>query len=262
MIAKPSLESLGVDLLETSVAERIRCLVLPFATALGFFVAWHQGWWAVSLLCGIAQSFFTYASVSHDLVHRTLRLPPWLNECLLCAIEALCFRSGHAFRMSHLVHHRCPLGPDDIEGAAARMGWLAALWEGLLAQPKMWFWALRRSQGAARVWILLEGALVLVAASLCVGSEAGQAYLLVTVGGSWVYPLMTSYLPHDASTQDPLRQTRLYRGRVVALLSVEHLYHLEHHLYPMVPHQRWPELGRRLDPFFSEQGLRPIVLWR
>jgi beta-carotene hydroxylase len=73
---------------------------------------------------------------------------------------------------------------------------------------------------------------------------------------------MTSFMPHDASTDDPLRQTRLFRGRVVAWLSWEHLYHLEHHLYPQVPHQRWSELARRLDPYFADQGIKPIILWR
>ena len=32
-------------------------------------------------------------------------------------------------------------------------------------------------------------------------------------------------------------------------------YHLEHHLYPKVPHQNWKRLARRLDPHFREAGL-------
>jgi fatty acid desaturase len=30
---------------------------------------------------------------------------------------------------------------------------------------------------------------------------------------------------------------------VLSLLALEHLYHLEHHLHPQVPHHHWPELG-------------------
>lgn len=41
----------------------------------------------------------------------------------------------------------------------------------------------------------------------------------------------------------------------------EHLYHLEHHLYPQVPHHDWPALARRLDPFFEREQLVPIRLW-
>jgi beta-carotene hydroxylase len=40
----------------------------------------------------------------------------------------------------------------------------------------------------------------------------------------------------------------------------QHLYHLEHHLYPAVPHQRWPQLATRLDPHFDSAGVKPIVL--
>jgi beta-carotene hydroxylase len=105
-MTKPSLESLGLDLLRTTWWERWRCLLLPFATCPAFFAAGWQGWWWVALGMAILQSFFTYASVSHDLVHRTLRLPTWLNEWLLMLIEGMSFRSGHAFRMTHLHHHQ------------------------------------------------------------------------------------------------------------------------------------------------------------
>ncbi len=261
-MSKPSLESLGTDLLRTTVWERLRCLLLPFMTCVCFFAAGARGWWIVALACAVAQSFFTYASVSHDLVHRTLRLPHWLNEWLLCLIEVLSFRSGHAFRASHLHHHQRFPHEDDLEGAAARLTWYGALLDGLTAQWRMWRWALRHSSGNSRRWIVGEGIGVLLWAALCVMSSVGLAYLVVTIAGSWVYPLMTSYMPHDASATDPLRQTRLYRGHLVAWLAWQHLYHLEHHLYPQVPHQRWPELARRLDPYFAQQGIVPIILWR
>jgi beta-carotene hydroxylase len=259
---KPSLESLGLDLLQTTVGERVRCLTLPFATCVGFFAAGNAGWWWAAAICAVLQSFFTYASVSHDLLHRTLRLPAWLNEVLLCLIEVMSFRSGHAFRVTHLHHHQKFPDVDDLEGAAARMSWWGALLDGMTAQYRLWWWALRHSQGKNRQWILGEGIAVLPWAAWCLTHPVGMIYLVVSVAGSWVFPLMTSFMPHDANGEDPLRQTRLFRGRVVAWLSLEHLYHLEHHLYPQVPHQRWPELAKRLDPFFAEQGLQPIVLWR
>jgi beta-carotene hydroxylase len=73
---------------------------------------------------------------------------------------------------------------------------------------------------------------------------------------------MTSYLPHQPEGAGPLHQTRLFRGKLLAWLSVEHLYHLEHHLYPQVPHHRWPQLAKRLDAYFAAAGLKPIVLWK
>ncbi|WP_052573485.1 fatty acid desaturase [Haloferula sp. BvORR071] len=259
---KPSLESLGLDLLETTPGERWRCLLLPFATCAGFFAAAREGWWWLALICAALQSFFTYASVSHDLVHRTLKLPAWLNESLLSLIEGLSFRSGHAFRASHLNHHQKFPHDDDLEGAAAKMSWWRALLDGVTAQARMWCWALRRAKGAGRWWLLGEAAGIALWAGWCCTSPVGIAYLAITVAGSWVYPFMTSFMPHIAGGEDPLHQTRLFRGKVVAWLSLEHLYHLEHHLYPQVPHQRWPELARRLDPFFAEQRIQPVILWR
>lgn len=259
---KPSLASLGNDLLNTTRWERLRCLTLPFLTCWGFFALATQDWWIPAIGCAVVQSFITYASTSHDLVHRNLQLPRWLNEVLLSLIETLSFRSGHAFRKTHLHHHQTFPSKDDLEGGAAHMSFLGALLDGLTAQPRLWLWALRNSRDVDRRWIIAEGFIVLLWALVCMQSLPGVAYLICTITGSWVYPLMTSFMPHDAKASDPLRQTRLFRGRVAAILSWEHLYHLEHHLYPQVPHQRWPELARRLDPFFANQGIKPIILWR
>ena len=63
-------------------------------------------------------SFVTYGSISHDLVHRTMGLPRWVNEFFLTIIELLAFRSGHAYRLAHLHHHARFPHEDDIEGAA------------------------------------------------------------------------------------------------------------------------------------------------
>jgi beta-carotene hydroxylase len=78
--------------------------------------------------------------------------------------------------------------------------------------------------------------------------------------GSWAIPLATSYLPHNAQGRDALSQTYLFRGKVASIIAMEHLYHLEHHLYPMVPHHNWPRLAKRLDPYFKQAGIQAIVL--
>ena len=86
-------------------------------------------------------------------------------------------------------------------------------------------------------------------------------YVVLMVAGSWIIPLLTSYVPHNAAGTDELTQTRAFRGSVLSVLAFEHLYHLEHHIYPAVPHQNWPELARRLDPHLSEAGVKPVKLW-
>ncbi len=83
-------------------------------------------------------------------------------------------------------------------------------------------------------------------------------YAVLAIAGSWVYPLLTVYLPHHDYGATPLTQTRTLRGRIIPAVFLELTYHLEHHLYPQVPSHRLPELARRLDPYFTANGVRPV----
>lgn len=253
----PSLDDLGRDLLRISAARKALCLATPFVVTALFFVFAARGWWIASVGCTMVLSFITYGSVSHDLVHRNLHLPSWLNEPLLALVELLTFRSGHAYRWTHLHHHaRFPSG-DDIEGAAAAMPWWRALLDGITLQPRLWAAALRHP-GAHRPWAVVEAGTIIVMLMFATTNLPLGVYALLVIAGSWIFPFITSYLVHDPHGADELHQTRLFRGRMFSLVAFEHLYHLEHHLFPQVPHQRWPELARRLDPFFESHGVRAV----
>ena len=256
----PSLDDLGRDLLRVGVARKALCLAMPFVVAALFFVFAARGWWVASVACTMVLSFITYGSVSHDLVHRNLHLPPWLNEPLLALVELLTFRSGHAYRWTHLHHHARFPASDDIEGAAAAMPWWRALLDGVTLQPRLWANALRH-RGAHRPWAVAEAGTIIVMLMFATRNVALGVYALLVIAGSWIFPFITSYLVHDPHGADELQQTRLFRGGMLSLVAFEHLYHLEHHLFPQVPHQRWPELARRLDPFFESHGVRAVRLW-
>jgi beta-carotene hydroxylase len=83
-------------------------------------------------------------------------------------------------------------------------------------------------------------------------------YIGLMIAGSWMIPLITSYLVHDPNGEDVLHQTRLFRGWFYSLIAFDHLYHLEHHLYPMVPHKNWVKLSKRLDPYFEKMKIKPL----
>ena len=63
------------------------------------------------------------------------------------------------------------------------------------------------------------------------------------------------------TTENPLQQTRAFRGVVASVLALEHLYHLEHHLYPAVPHHNWPMLAKRLEPYLEKAGVKFVRFW-
>ena len=259
--AVPPLRELGHDLTLLTRRQRVTAVALPFACAAGYFAFAAAGWWPAAVFALVALSFVTYGSTSHDLVHRSMGLPSRANEVLLCAVELLALRSGHAYRAAHLHHHATYPSPDDIEGAAARMSFLGSLTDGLTLQYRVWVWALRRG-GKARPWVVGEGfaCVALAAGSLALlpVTPVFAVYVGLMVAGSWVIPLVTSYLPHDVTGADELTQTRAFRGKVASVLALDHLYHLEHHLYPSVPHQNWPELARRLDPHLARAGVRVV----
>ena len=262
--AKPSLHSLHPELFRLSRGRRIVTLCLPFFYVSLYFVFAGLGWWPLAVLSLVALSFVTYGSISHDLVHRNLGLKKSVNDLFLSVVELMALRSGHAYRMAHLHHHARFPHSDDIEGAAAKMSLPRTLLEGVIFQFKLWLWAVKRPS-QDRVLILLEGGccilLVVLAAMVYPITPSPIIYVALMVMGSWIIPLITSFIPHDPSGKTELLQTRLFRGKVLSIVALEHTYHLEHHLYPAVPHHNWPQLAKTLDPYFQAAGLKPIRLW-
>jgi len=259
----PSLDALGRDLLVLPAWRRVLSLALPFILVAAFFVLAAPGLWIAALACPVILSFITYGSISHDLVHRTLALPRWLNDALLCGTELIAFRSGHAYRFTHLHHHARFPSDDDIEARSARMSIIGSLLDGVTLQPRLWLFAMREAK-RERGWIIGEGIAVI---TLAVASAAiipitplAAIYGALMIAGSWVFPIITVYIPHNAAGATELTQTRLFRGKMLTILAAGHLYHLEHHLYPQVPHHHWPLLARRLDPHFARLQIEAVTL--
>jgi beta-carotene hydroxylase len=259
----PSLDSLGRDLLVLPAWRRVLSLTLPFLLVTAFFVLAAHGFWIGALACPVILSFITYGSISHDLVHRTLALPRWLNDALLCATELIAFRSGHAYRFTHMHHHARFPADDDVEARAARMSLIGSLLDGITLQPRLWFFAMREAK-RERAWLISEGIAVLGLACASIVlipiTPLPAVYAALMIAGSWTFPVITVFIPHNAAATTELTQTRLFRGKVLSILAAGHLYHLEHHLYPQVPHQHWPLLARRLDPHFARLRIEPVTL--
>lgn len=257
----PTLGELGRDLLIVGRGARCFALFLPVAAGLAFVLFASTGRWALAVIAAAIYTFYSYGSTSHDLVHNSLALPSTLNHALLSLIELMGLRSGHAYRAAHLHHHAHFPDHDDVEGAAAHGSLLAAIISGPLHQLRITRWALARG-GPYRRWIVAEvtAGTILLAASIVLWQVTivPAVWCVFVVLGSWTFPLITAYLPHSPHQANRLLQTIRFRGVVADKLFRRHLYHLEHHLYPAVPHQNWPQLAKRLDPLLDRAQV-PIV---
>lgn len=258
----PPLARLGPDLLVTTPRRRALALARPFLGVALFAIVGWQGWWwlAPLVMFGV---FVAVVTVTHDVVHRSLGLGPRQTEWGLFLLGLVLLESGHAYRLTHLQHHRRFPAEDDPEGYPARLSFLGAVLWGPVFLARLWWWSHQRSRGsrALRAWLLVEAGapfVVLGGGVLLWPVTPGLlAYAALAVVGSWVYPLLTVYLPHHGYGDTPLTQTRTLRGRVVPAVFLELTYHLEHHLYPQVPSHHLARLANRLDPFLAAAGVRP-----
>jgi len=258
---QPKLSDLGFDLLHLTRWQLARSIASPFVAFVAYWIFAGSEYWIPAVFSLIVLSFVTYGSTSHDLVHGSLGLKRLPNDVLLSVIEVISLRSGHAYQLAHLNHHARFPHHDDIEADAARMSLPRALLEGVVFQFRIYAWALGNPRGR-RNWIVAEGmavvAIVLGAIAALPWTIVPCVYVGLMIAGSWTIPLITSYIPHDAEASDVLHQTRVFRGFIARALAFDHLYHLEHHLYPAVPHENWPQLARRLDPWFDALGIKPV----
>jgi beta-carotene hydroxylase len=260
--ALPGLDTLGSDLLITTRNQRLLACARPFLGLVALAVVVALGWWWLTPVI-VFLIFVAVVTVTHDVVHGALGLGPRQTEWALFVFGAVLLESGHAYRTTHLQHHRVFPDPDDPEGDPARMAFWDAVLHGPLFLPRLWLWAYRRQRGRPdqRCWLLVEAAWAVIVSVaglfLLPWTPALLVYAVLAIVGSWVYPLLTVHLPHHDYGANPLTHTSTLRGRFIPALFLELTYHLEHHLYPTVPSHRLPALSRRLEPFFQQASVRP-----
>jgi beta-carotene hydroxylase len=255
--AIPRLTDLGSDLLVTTCRRRILTLSLPYIGVALFAGAAALGWWWATPMIAFG-IFVAVVTATHDVVHRSLGLGRTATEWALFLLGAVLLESGHAYRVTHLHHHRTFPSKDDPEGYPADLSMVGAILYGPIFLVRLWWWAYRRVGRGQRAWLLAEAAVPFAAVGAGVLFWRGPLiYATMMIVGSWVYPLLTVHLPHRHYGEDPLTQTHTLRGHVVPRLFLELTYHLEHHLYPQVPSHNLARLAQRLDPFLDEAGVHP-----
>jgi beta-carotene hydroxylase len=259
----PTLDELGTDLLRTTPGQRRLALARPYLGIWAFVVVAWLGWWWLTPLV-VFGIFVAVVTATHDVVHRTLGLGDRASDAWLFLSGLVLLESGHAYRMTHRQHHRTFPSPEDPEGYPANLTFAGAVLYGPVFLVRLWAWSFARADRRTRAWLVVEAlapvAAVVGGVALWPVTPYLLAYAVMAIVGSWVYPLLTVYLPHHDYGDEPLSQTRTLRGRLVPAVFLELTYHLEHHLYPQVPSHNLPELARRLEPFFARAGVRPVAV--
>lgn len=257
----PGLNELGTDLLTVTPGQRRIALARPFI-GIGFYVlALYLGlWWLSPVIAFLI--FVAVVTAAHDVVHGSLGLTRRQTDWALFFTGVVLLESGHAYRSTHLQHHKVFPGENDPEGYPAHITMLGAIFYGPIFLVRLWWWAFRRQsrRPRQRIWLIAEALMPLLAVTLGIllwpVAPGLLFYVAMAIVGSWVYPLLTVHLPHRNFGDTPLTQTHTLRGHVIPALFLELTYHLEHHLYPQVPSHHLKELARRLDPFFDQVGVQ------
>jgi len=243
--------------------ERLSIVLTPLFTIVLYFLFFKLGCFFCAFLAICYLSFVTYGSCCHDLVHANFGFSRKLCDFWLSLIELLMLRSGTTYRFTHLIHHqRYPDFENDPEGRASFYSLIRTLLEGPIFHIRLVVFSLKHAPRKDQKRITLEISLILFL--WCDGILLRRSFpalliyeILVTLG-SWLIPLITSYLVHTPHEADILKQTKIFRGWYYRMISLDHLYHLEHHLYPQVPHCRWHALSKILDPYLVPTQTRHV----
>ena len=261
--------------------------VLVTSVALGAAILWPVAWVMVPAILIVATQQHAMFVLAHEAAHYRLFANRRCNDWVGRLLGAFAGLSMCAYRVVHRLHHNHLYGERDPDialhggyprGKAYQIRKLIADSLGLTAWKTYRYFlgspaanaetgkaqrplddtsgALRQAARADRWLVAAVQAGLPIAAWLFFGWYGLGMYLLL-----WVLPAVTvlqailrlrAICEHGApaATDSPLRAARTtLAGPLLRLFLFPHHvnYHVEHHLYPAVPHYRLPQLHRKLE---------------
>jgi fatty acid desaturase len=242
-------------------------LGLLIAAGTGAYLTFDK-WWCLPLFAGYGVLYSAADHRHHELSHGTPFRTRWLNVVLyhLCAFMTL--REGNYYRWSHTRHHTHTLivgkdpeiaapRPPDVIGIASDLffikdgitqirrivrnasGDLTEDGKHFVPETERW-----RVVWSSRAYIAVIA--VVVAGSVAADSILPALFVVLPrfYGGllSQLFNL-TQHAGLDEDVYDHRLNTRtVYFNPVFSFLYINMNYHIEHHMFPMVPFYRLPEL--------------------
>ncbi|HVY99917.1 MAG TPA: fatty acid desaturase [Dongiaceae bacterium] len=229
-------------------------------------------WWAVP-------AFFLYGTLYtssdahwHECAHGTAFRTRWINEAFYHATSFMCLREAYLWRWSHARHHThtimAGLDPEIQVPRPARL-WpvvidLFYLYSGLVEARKIALHACGVITADARTFVpageipkmvWTSRAYVAVTAGFAAWSVAVGSFLpmmfvvLPRFYAAWLHQIcaMTQHAGLAESVRDHRLNTRtVYMNPVVQFLYANMNFHMEHHMFPMVPFHALPALHEEI----------------
>ncbi|MES2666715.1 MAG: fatty acid desaturase family protein [Pseudomonadota bacterium] len=260
------------DLMQRSDGPALRDTIILYACMIGFAAAgialwpslWSAPFWiAYGVLYGSASD-----SRWHETQHGTAFKTPWMNEVVYQIACFMIVRNPHTWRWSHARHHtdtyivgrdpeiaimRPPaffkvlgnfLGIFDayagwsrmLLNATGRLDAQEATYVPLSEQPKI----IR----VARIWVVIYAATL----ALALATQSILPFMVIGLPrlyGAW-HHIMTGLLQHgglaDNVTDHRLNSRTVHMNPVSRFIYWNMNYHVEHHMFPMVPYHALPRL--------------------
>jgi fatty acid desaturase len=242
-------------------------LGLLAAAGIVAFMSWGS-WWALPAFFAYGTLYSVADQRHHELSHGTPFRTRWINEAFyhLCAFMTL--REGVFYRWSHTRHHThtlivgkdpeipTPRPPDVvrqfldlffIRAGLSEIGRIFRHADGTLTETGQHF-VPKGERGkvvrSARAYVAVFAAI----AAACVGTESVLPAMFVVLprfyGG--VFPHLMGLALHAGLSEDVydhrLNTRTVILNPVLRFLNANMNYHIEHHMFPMVPFYRLPEL--------------------
>jgi fatty acid desaturase len=235
----------------------------------GLGIALWPSWWSVpfwlayGVLYGSAMD-----SRWHECSHGTAFKTRWMNDVIYQIASFCMVRNPHTWRWSHARHHTDTIIVGrDPEIAVMRPPELFRLFLnvfGILDAYHGWARMLYNAMGkvhpeeasfipeqeqhkvvrVARIWTLIYAAVIALAVTL------GSILPLMVIGlprlyGAW-HHIMTGLLQHgglaDNVIDHRLNSRTVYMNPISRFIYWNMNYHVEHHMFPMVPYHTLPKL--------------------
>jgi fatty acid desaturase len=257
----------------------------------GGMAAWlFPGWASVPffLAYGVLYGSST-DSRWHECGHGTAFKTRWMNDVVYQVACFMIFRNPNAWRWSHARHHTDTIivGRDPeiaimrptvvakvvllffgIPQTIAAVRNMVTYATGTIPEDQTSYIPEMERAGVvrvARVWIVIH--LAVIAVSVWAGSILPMLLIgpLPTMYGAWLH-VVTGITQHGGLAEDALdhrlNSRTVLMNPLLRFLYWNMNYHIEHHMYPMVPYHALPALHEEAKPYLPKPSAGLIAAYR